>query len=64
MNPRIVVAGVIALTVIGGGLATTASATTPETTRHKICLMTPGNDPIIPGYCVTWDAPMAPAQAH
>ena len=64
MNPRLVLAGAIALIAIGGGLATTASAATPDASRHKICLMTPGNDPIIPGYCVTWDGPITPAQAH
>ena len=61
MNRRFVIAGVIAAAVVGG-LATSASADSPETTRHKICIMTPGNDPIIPGYCITWSDPAAPQQ--
>jgi hypothetical protein len=59
VNRRLAIAGVIATAVVGG-LASTASADTPETTRHKICIVTPGNDPIIPGYCITWGDPVVP----
>jgi hypothetical protein len=61
VNRRLVLAGVIAATAVVGGLASTASAASPETNRHKLCIVTPGNDPIIPGYCITWDTPKAPA---
>lgn len=59
MKRRLLFAGVL-IAALGGGLATSASAGSPETTRHKVCVMTPGNDPIIPGYCVTFVDPLGP----
>lgn len=57
MTRHLVLAGVLA-TLVAGVFAGSASADGPDTTRHKVCVLTPGTDPIIPGYCVTWIDPV------
>ena len=57
MNRRLVLAGTLAA-LVAGVFVGSASAGSPDTTRHKVCVMTPGSDPVIPGYCVTWVDPL------
>lgn len=57
MTRRIALAGALAA-LVAGAFAGSASADDPSTTRHKVCVVTPGSDPIIPGYCVTWVDPV------
>ena len=54
MNRRLVLAAVLA-TALGGGLAAPALASSPDTTRHKICI---DHKKLLPeGFCIVWDDP-------
>jgi hypothetical protein len=63
VNRRLIITGALSL-LVAGGFASTASAdsstNSSDATRHKLCVMTPGDDPIIPGYCITWSDPTVP----
>lgn len=62
MNRRIVLAALV-LAGIGGAVATPALASSPDGTRHKICVSAPQGDPTQPvgdGICVNWVGPVQP----
>lgn len=58
MNRRLLVAGILVMTV-GGGLVSSAMAAQPDATRHKICV---DHKQLLPnGFCVVWDDPLGAA---
>ena len=61
MNRRLVLATLVLVGI--GGAAAPALATSPDSTRHKICVSVPQGDPTQPagdGICLNWVGPIQP----
>ena len=59
MNRRIALTSLVGL-LVAGAFAGSAAASSPDGERHKLCIVTPGDHPILPGYCITWEDPKVP----